>query len=52
MSNLISSKLGYWKYLIISFIIALTYAYSLGFGFSSPLFFILTDAFLFGLLSF
>ncbi|MDD3280183.1 MAG: LytTR family DNA-binding domain-containing protein [Bacteroidales bacterium] len=52
MSNLIRSKLEYWKYLIISFTIALTYAFSLGFVFSSPLFFILTDAFLFGLLFF
>lgn len=52
MSNLIRSKLGYWKYLIISFVIALTYAFSFGFVFSFPLLCIFTDAFLFGLLFF
>ncbi|MDY0015149.1 MAG: LytTR family DNA-binding domain-containing protein [Bacteroidales bacterium] len=52
MSNLIRSKLGYWKYLIIPFTIALTYAFTLGFVFSFPLLCIFTDAFLFGLLFF
>ncbi len=52
MSNIIRLKLEYWKYLLISFAIALTYAFSLDCVFSFPLLCIFTDAFLFGLLFF
>lgn len=50
MNPFLRSKFAFWKYVIISFGIALTYAFSLGFVFSFSIICILFDAFLYGFL--
>ncbi len=50
MNPFIRSKFAFWKYVIISLGIALTYAFSIGFAFSFSVMCILFNAFLYGLL--